>query len=539
MHPTRSRRLARTLAGLALLGMALSMSGCGSGGGPERSSRAPRVDAVENGPFVGALEEQMARNHVPGLSIAVIDDHEIAWTRAHGFADAGRQRAATPETVFQASSIAKAVTAAVALSLVEQGILDLDRNVNDTLTSWQVPENAFTAQSEVTLRRLLAHAACINRPEGGFGHDGPPYPTTSNVLNGERPADNAPASVECVPGSEIHYSNFGYVIVQQLVEDAAGRPFAEMARELVFDPLKMDSSTFAQPLVESLEARAAVPHDEDGQPQPRSFNPHAVAQGGLWTTPSDLARFLVDFMLAGSTGTSRILSEAASREMLRSQFPELEGGGFLGLGFALLGDWALVGAGADPGFRSLMMGFPAQGGGIVVMLNGEGGELLQLRVLLNFVLERFIRPSGFVVALGTISALLLVTVPLIWVVGGLVGLVRRIRGAGAGSMPATPPRLARPFAVLASCAVVGALYPFAVHAFTSQQALAWSGGDPQARAVLALVSLGSVLSVVLGVIAVRAWRGDFWGFAGRLHYAAVAVAALLASGLWWAALGLA
>jgi CubicO group peptidase (beta-lactamase class C family) len=481
----------------------------------------------------------MARHHVPGLSIAVIDDYEIAWTRAHGLADAGRRREATPETVFQASSISKAVTAAVALKLVEQGVLDLDGNVNDTLTSWKVPENAFTAQSEVTLRRLLAHAACVNRPEGGFGHDGPPYPTTSNVLNGERPADNAPARVECVPGTEIRYSNFGYVIVQQLVEDASGRPFADVAQEYVFDPLGMASSTFAQPLAKSLEARAAVPHDENGRPRPRSFNPHAVAQGGLWTTPSDLARFLIDFMLAGSTGTSRILSEATSREMLRSQFPELEGGGFLGLGFALLGDWGLVGAGADPGFKSLMVGFPDQGGGIVVMLNGEGGELLQLRVLLNFILERFVRPSGFVVTLGTISALLLATVPLIWVGGGLVGLVRRLRGARADSPPAVLPRLARPLAVLASCAVVGALYPFAIHAFTSQQALAWSGGDPQARAVLALVSLGTVLSLGLGVIAVRAWKRDFWGFAGRLHYAAVATAALLATGLWWSALGLA
>ena len=533
MQSMGRRRLARKGAGIVLLGMALSLSSCGSGGGPERSHPVPRVDAVENGPLVGSLEEQMARHHVPALSIAVIDDYEIAWTRAHGLADVGAQRAATPATVFQASSISKAVTAAVALRLVEQGLLDLDRDVNDTLTSWKVPENAFTAQSEVTLRRLLAHAACVNRPEGGFGHDGPPYPTTSNVLNGERPADNAPARVECVPGTEIRYSNFGYVIVQQLVEDAAGRPFPELARELVFDPLAMASSTFAQPLPESLEARAAVPHDENGQPQARSFNPHAVAQGGLWTTPSDLARFLIDFMLAGSTGSSRILSDAASREMLRSQFPELEGGGLLGLGFALLGDWGLVGAGADPGFRSLMMGFPGQGGGIVVMLNGEGGELLQLRVLLNFVLERFIRPSGLVVALGIICALLLATVPFIWVGGGLAALMRGIRGRRADSTLLTPPRLARLLAVLASSAVVGALYPFTVHAFTSQQELAWNGGDPQARAVLALVGLGTVLSVGLGVLAVRAWRRGFWGLAGRLHYAAVAAAALLASGLWW------
>jgi len=494
------------------------------------------ADAVENGPFVGALDEQMARHHVPGLSVAVIDDYSIAWTRAHGVADEGTGREVTPETVFQASSISKPVTAAVALRLVEQGLLDLDADVNDTLTSWKVPANAFTARSEVTLRKLLAHAACVNRPEGGFGHDGSTYPTTAQVLNGERPADNDPARVDCVPGTEVRYSNFGYVIVQQLVEDATGRPFADVARETVFDPLGMASSTFAQPLSASLEARAAAPHGEEGQPRPRSFNPHAVAQGGLWTTPSDLARFLIDFMLAGSTGSSRILSEASSREMLRSQFPELEGGGLLGLGFALLGDWGLLGAGADPGFRSLMVGFPGSGEGIVVMLNGEGGELLQLRVFLNFVWEHFVRPHAPLVAVAAVSALLLATVPLLWLAGGLVGLVRRMRGSRAASPQSTLTRLARPLAVVASCAAVGALYPFTVHAFTSQEPLTWSGG-PEARTALALAGLGAVLALVLGVIAVRSWRKASWGLAARFHFSAVAVAALVASALWWSVLG--
>ena len=538
MHETGGSRLARTMAAALLLWLAVSLSGCGLRGQPLDSGIDMRVDSVENGLFLGALEEQMARHHVPGVSIAVIDDHEIAWTRAHGLADVGRGEAVGTDTLFQASSISKAVTAAVVLKLTEEGVLDLDRNVNDTLTSWKVPENGFTAESKVTLRQLLGHAACINRPDGGFSHEGPTFPTTSQVLNGERPATNAPASVECVPGSEIRYSNIGYVIVQQLVEDATGRAFPELARELVFEPLGMASSTFAQPLAKPLAARAALPHDLDGQPQPRSFNPNAVAQGGLWTTPSDLARFLIDFMPADGGVSSRILSDAMTREMLRPHFSELDGGQLFGLGFALLGDWGLLQAGSDPGFRCLMVGFPGQAEGIVVMLNGEGGELLQLRVLLNFVLEYLIRPFAFSVTVGALSALILATVPLIWVAGGLVGLIRRFRRARADSRHATPIRLARPLAVVTSCAVVGALYPFIIHAFTSQQALTWNGGDPQARAVLALVSVGTALSLALGVLAVRAWRQRLWSLAGRIHYSAVTAAALLATGLWWIAIGL-
>jgi CubicO group peptidase (beta-lactamase class C family) len=533
MPPCTRRRAALIALAVALLGAA-ALASCRRG--RESSNVLEWADAVENGPFVGDLEGQMARHHVPGISIVVVDDYRIAWTRVHGVADAGTSREATPETVFLASSISKAVTAVVALRLVEQGLLDLDGDVNDVLVSWKVPENAFTAQSRVTLRRLLAHAACVNRPEGGFGHDGPSYPTTVQVLNGEPPADNPPARVECTPGGAIRYSNFGYVIVQQLVEDATGRGFPELARELVFDPLGMASSTFVQPLADSLADRAATPHDENGRPRPRSFNPYAVAQGGLWTTPSDLARFLIDVMAADATGSSRILSARSSREMLRSPFPQLEGGGLLGLGFALLGDWALLTAGADPGFRSLMVGFPERGEGVVVMLNGEGGELLQLRVLLNFVLERYVRPRAPLVAIAGICVLVLASVPLLWVGSGLVGLVRRFRGPGAGSPPGRLARLARPLAVLASCVVLGALYPFAVHSFTSQEALAWSGG-PNARAVLVLVSLGTLLALGLGITAARAWRQRLWGFPGRLHYSAVAGAALLASGLWWIVLG--
>lgn len=170
--------------------------------------------------------------------------------------------------------------------------MKLDENVNERLTSWRVPQNQFTTRAPVTLRQLLSHTAGVNRPEGGFSHEDE-YPSTPQILNRERPATNRPADIEYTLGTELRYSNFGYVIVQLLVEDVTGRPFAEVAREIVLGPVGMVSSTFEQPLPERLEDRTASPHDVEGVPEERFYNPNAVGQGGLWTTPSDLARFLI------------------------------------------------------------------------------------------------------------------------------------------------------------------------------------------------------------------------------------------------------
>jgi len=179
----------------------------------------------------------MKHYDVPGVSIAVFDNGQILWVRGYGLADISANKPVTPETLFQAASISKSVTAFAALQLVEQGKLNLDEDVNLKLVSWKVPENAFTRNEKVTLRRLLSHTAGLNVASFGGYLASEPLPTTAQVLDGQKPASNEPVRVDNIPGKEFRYSGGGYVAVQLLLMDVTHKTFPELMHELVFEPL--------------------------------------------------------------------------------------------------------------------------------------------------------------------------------------------------------------------------------------------------------------------------------------------------------------
>ena len=128
-----------------ILPLSLALLGCATA-----TPATPRGDDLDT--FVAA---QMAQRHVPGLSLAIIQGGRIVEARAYGVTDPGGGTPVTTSTLFQAGSISKPVSALGALHLVEQGRLDLDADVNRTLTTWKLPSNAFTAVKPVTLRGLL------------------------------------------------------------------------------------------------------------------------------------------------------------------------------------------------------------------------------------------------------------------------------------------------------------------------------------------------------------------------------------------------
>jgi CubicO group peptidase (beta-lactamase class C family) len=527
------RSCLRTLPFFAL--PILLATACRSTAGSSTRGLETRVRGVTQGVFTGNLSEAMANSHVPGVSIAVINDFAIDWAKANGLTASGTDRAVDRTTLFQASSITKSVTSTAVLKLVDRRILELDSDVNMSLRTWKLPDSPFTASRKVTLRELLSHTACVNRPDGGFGHEGR-YPTTTQILNGERPATNAAVQIECVPGSRFAYSNFGYVIVQQLVEDVTGQPFPTLARELVLEPARMKSSTLEQPLRGPTAGNAAFPHDIGGKPMSRFYNPNAVAQGGLWTTPSDLARFLIEIMRSRRGMSDGVVSEESARQMLTPHYRNLDGAQFWGLGFIVLGDWGIFQAGSDPGFRCLMAGFPRLGKGIVVMLNGENGEFLQLRLLLNFLLEYVIRPSALPFAAGGLSALVLLLGLTGWPVGSacrrLVKPRRLFARAALGADRRG--RTARVIGTLTAAVILGTAYPYLLSSFRPGGLVVWSEGTPLAKTVVLLAVLGAVLSAVMAVVAVGLWRSRIGSLAGRCLYSCVALSALTGSCLWLA-----
>lgn len=206
------------------------------------------------------LEKLIELYHVPGLSIAVIDNFQIVWAKAYGVIETGSSKPVTSRTLFQAGSISKPVAATGALSLVEQGKLSLDEDVNQKLKSWKVPENEFAKNQKVTLRRLMSHSAGLT-VHGFPGYDvNDPVPTLVQIFNGEKPANTAPIRVDFVPGTQSRYSGGGVTIEQQLMMDVTGKPFPALMREIVLGKIGMTDSSYEQPLPPPLAAMTpAVP----------------------------------------------------------------------------------------------------------------------------------------------------------------------------------------------------------------------------------------------------------------------------------------
>lgn len=332
------------------------------------------------------LPDRMVYYRVPGLSIAVIDDFEVAWVKGYGVLTASGNDSVTPATLFQAASMGKAVTAAAALVAVERGLLDLDEDVNRRLRSWRVPENGLTGLEPATLRRLLSHSAGVTVHGFGGYQRGSEVPTLQQILRGEPPANNDPILVNAVPGRAWRYSGGGYMIVQQLLEDVTGRPFAETVAETVLRPTGMSSSLYAVPLPEHLTSLAATAHDENGRPAPGGWHDLVCfgAGGGLWTTPTDLARLAIDLMRTYSGRGEGILSRETVTAMLTPEIA-VDDHFSMGLGLMLEGEGesltAMHGGDNPPGYQGLLVALPAKGQGAVIMTNSRRGQELAAEIL--------------------------------------------------------------------------------------------------------------------------------------------------------------
>ena len=322
------------------------------------------------------LAERMEYYNVPGVSIAVINDYQVEWAKGYGVLEAGGSERVTPETLFQTGSLGKPVVAVAALHFVESGLLELDGDVNRSLVSWQVPESSFTAEEEVTLRRLLSHSAGTT-VDGFRGYaQGEKIPNLQQILDGEPPANSAPIRVKAVPGTEQSYSGGGYMIVQQLLEDVSGEPFAEILQDTVLEPWGMTASTFESPLPDDLWSIAAAGHRADGSTIPGGWHtyPEMGAGASMWGNPSDLAQFAIRVMLSYAGQPDGVLSQDMAIEMLT---PQIEG---RGLGPVLDDDggdlFYFLHPGANDGYQNYLIAYPERGQGVVIMTNGDNGEAL-------------------------------------------------------------------------------------------------------------------------------------------------------------------
>ena len=327
------------------------------------------------------LTDRMAYYKVPGVSIAMINDFQIEWAKSYGVLEAGKDQPVTTETIFQPGSTAKPIVAMAALHYVEATDLELDSDVNNKLISWKIPENEFTTQAPVTLRRLLSHSAGIPYvPLHGYPQ-GLEVPNRQQLLDGDPPANSEPVRVVIVPGTLYSYSNGGYMVVEQLLEDATGMPFDVIMDEIVLEPLQMDTITVKFPLPENLVPIAASGHWVDGSVISGGWhtNPEMGTGGSWWATPSDMARLYIEIMLAYTGQSENIISQEMAVEMLTPQIDDRGLGPWIG---DEGGDLFYFGhPGHTDGYKSYVVCYPKMGQGLVIMTNSDAGDELYYEIL--------------------------------------------------------------------------------------------------------------------------------------------------------------
>jgi CubicO group peptidase (beta-lactamase class C family) len=411
----------KNLIKISLISLILISASCS---GPKKTSDASRILSVENGlvPYNWkekltawqvidpvridslpkfTIEQRMKEWVIPGCGIAVIEDFKIAWTKGYGVMEAGTDKKVTPETMFQSGSTTKILMAIAVLRMVEEGKLDLDTDVNTYLKSWKMPEHP--SGIKVTLRMLLTHQAGINRPGSGTENEEGTEPTLVQFLKGEKPVLSDSVFFDNTPGTVHSYSNFGYMIMQLVLEDLLNSSYTQIVQQYIFDPLELTSSLIEYPFPARFKDRIIRPHSKTGVPSPTDgLNSGPLAQAGMVTTPSDWARIACEIMLAKQGKTSKIISKKSvemmftiERELNPAEFEGLTGQGLGVFRFGKENNQFFIHHGHNnPGANCLLLASTTTGQGVVVMTNGMYGLDLALEILASVSKEyQWIQPD--------------------------------------------------------------------------------------------------------------------------------------------------
>ncbi|GAA2003259.1 amino acid adenylation domain-containing protein [Catenulispora subtropica] len=338
-------------------------------------------------PGVPAVGLRLRRHGVPGASLALVADGEVVEAWGEGVADAVSGVPVRPDTVFQAGSVSKHVTAVAVARLVDEGVVDLDEDIDAYLRSWRLPRGD-SKRRPVTLRMLLSHTAGLSLDEfGGAGarRADRPVPSLLDVLEGRAPAETAPIRQIGAPG-EYRYSGTNFVVVEQVLQDAAGEPFPELMRDLLFGPLGLRDSGYGPAFVAARdrdrEGRVAVGHDVSGAPIPGRWRLYPAATGGLWTTAADLAKIAAEVQRAQAGAGPVLLDQWAAQTLLSESSAAAYGLGTV-VRTAADGVRWFGHTGATEGYRCYTAVGLEPGAGIVLMSNSDAGSELAIDLLLE------------------------------------------------------------------------------------------------------------------------------------------------------------
>jgi CubicO group peptidase (beta-lactamase class C family) len=317
--------------------------------------------------------ERMRKYSIPSASIAVIDQGKIAWVKSYGYADVEHQRKAEPQTLYQVASISKSINAVGVMRLVQSGKLSLSTDIRTYLRTWQFPDNAFSQGKAITLKQLLSHTAGLS-VHGFVGIPlGDSIPTVNQILDGKRPANNEPVVPIFPPGIRFEYSGGGSTVIRKILDDQISNNYDSLMQLLVLRPIGMTSSSFNQPLPPRTK-NFAFGYDKAMRVLPSKYYLYPEqAAGGLWSTASDIGKFILAVQQSLGTGTGLPISKTGTLEMLTPL------SNTYALGFGVIekgGEKYFYHEGQSYGYSAIYYGSFTTGQGLVVLTNAypENGE---------------------------------------------------------------------------------------------------------------------------------------------------------------------
>lgn len=353
----------------------------------QNTSLPYRIKEVENNliPFVPVkgfegwnIIDRMRYYKVPGVTIAVIKDFKIDWAKGYGLADTLKKIPVTTETMFSAGSISKFLMAVTALKMVESNQIELERPINNYLTSWKIEENDFTRKTSITLRLLLSHSAGTSQSSYFGFTPTQPLPTIVEILNGAKISETRPVVVNSEPNKEFRYSGGGSMIAQMALMDISKLSFSDLTQQILFDKLGMRNSTFEQPIPEKFVKQSSWAYSSASWFKGMPYVYPQQAAAGLYTTPTDLAKFFIDVQKS-YIGKGRVLSKATAKQMLSPQ-QNVSDGSYkeqIGIGPFLIqrtdnkdpdGVYFEF-TGVNAGFLAYGIASVTNGNGVIIMLN--------------------------------------------------------------------------------------------------------------------------------------------------------------------------
>lgn len=377
---------------LSLLFVLLSIPVFAQSGSIEDVTTSLRSDLIVEGESLWTLPDRMTNYKIPGISIAVVQDFELVGARSYGKVQADLPKQPTTETAFQAASISKLVNAVGIMKLVEAGKLDLDQDINTILTTWKLPPSLHHLDDIVTTRMLLAHTAGLSTHGFGGYKSAEGLPSAIEILDKVPGVNSTAVQVFKKPGESFKYSGGGTVITQLIIEELTGMSYTDYMQKTVLKPLGMTNS-FYSVNQKGRENQLATAHWTNGKPLKGKYHYYPEsAPAGLWSTPTDLSKIMIDMMLAIKGEEGRLLSPATAQAML---VPPIKGeNNALGL-FLRNKDGHIYfnHGGSNEGFKANFIGSTSTGNGAIIMHNGEQYDLIP--EVLNAIAHTYSWPSWF------------------------------------------------------------------------------------------------------------------------------------------------